>query len=105
MFEILKFLNDNLANGTAQKVYEGLMGKTWFAKLKLNIKTGAKKIGDAAKKTGTAIKKGAMKIHAKVKTGLKIKAPKVKVTLKSKVSTKAKGQGSKGPKGQGLSKG
>merc|ERR1711957_272377 len=44
MFEILKFLNANLSNAVATKAYEGMMGKTWFAKLKVHIKTTGLKI-------------------------------------------------------------
>merc|ERR1711981_1112442 len=78
MFDVLAFLSTELANGTAAKVYSGLMGKTWYAKLKVHIKsTGLKiknhfkKVGAdikaGFKKTGAAIKKGAMKIHAHIK--------------------------------------
>merc|ERR1712183_177727 len=103
MFEVLEFLSEKLANGTAAKVYSGLMGKTWYAKLKVHIKsTGLKikshfkKVGAdikaGLKKTGAAIKKGAMKIHAHIKKGLhiKVKAPKVTGGIKLKAGGKAK---------------
>merc|ERR1712194_46951 len=119
MFEVLAFLSKELSNGTAAKVYSGLMGKTWYAKLKVHIKTtGLKmkahfgKVGASLKKTGSkisahfkkvgadikkgfnatgkAIKKGAMKIHAHIKGGLKGKAPEVKVGLNLKAGGKAK---------------
>merc|ERR1711957_931869 len=56
MFEILKFLNANLSNAVATKAYEGMMGKTWFAKLKVHIKTTGLKIKGSLNKVGKAIK-------------------------------------------------
>merc|ERR1711935_613683 len=104
MFEVLAFLSKELSNGTAAKVYSGLMGKTWYAKLKVHIKTTGlkmkahfKKVGADIKKgfnaTGKAIKKGALKIKAHIKGALKVKAPKAKINLKvkaPKVGLKAK---------------
>merc|ERR1711957_660617 len=78
MFEILKFLNANLSNAVATKAYEGMMGKTWFAKLKVHIKTTGLKIKGSLNKVGKAIKAGALKIHGKIKAGLKIKSPRLR---------------------------
>merc|ERR1712183_495474 len=105
MFEVLKFLNAELANKTAQGVYGKMLGKAWYAKFQAKIKaTGAKikvhlnKAGKAIKgafdKLGHHIKAGAKKIGASIKGGLKVKAhvkvPKVKVEVKGKVAAKPK---------------
>merc|ERR1712183_1015085 len=107
MFEVLKFLNAELANKTAQGVYGKMLGKAWYAKFQAKIKaTGAKikvhlnKAGKAIKgafdKLGHHIKAGAKKIGASIKGGLKVKAhvkvPKVKVGLKGKAGLKVKGK-------------
>merc|ERR1712228_256052 len=112
MFEVLKFLNTNLSNSTAQEVYERLMGKSWFARFKANMKITGKKIKagfnkagkhikGAFNKIGVHVKAGAKKIGAKIKTGLKVKgktglkihakAPKLKIGVKGKAGAKAKG--------------
>merc|ERR1712232_801540 len=111
MFEVLKFLNTNLSNSTAQEVYERLMGKSWFARFKANMKITGKKIKagfnkagkhikGAFNKIGVHVKAGAKKIGAKIKTGLKVKgktglkihakAPKLKIGVKGKAGAKAK---------------
>merc|ERR1712139_327202 len=109
-FGALKFLNDNLANNTAQGVYKAMMGQTWFEKVKASVKKTTAKVKIGLKNTGAAITAGAKKIGAEVKKGAKVvadgankaaaaikgglkvnvKAPKVKVTAKPKVSVKAK---------------
>merc|ERR1712166_640669 len=79
LFDTMKYLNDTIANKEAKAVYARLMGKTWFAKLKLNVKTGAKNAVAGAKKIGLKIKAGTKKAVADTKAGaaklgLKIKA-------------------------------
>jgi len=110
LFEVLKFLNSNLSNSTAQEVYERLMGKSWFARFKVNIKKTGLKIKAGFNKAGHHIKatfnkigkatiKGGKKIGAHIKGGLKIKtnvkAPKLKVKVhaKPKVGLKLKAGG------------
>merc|ERR1712178_237416 len=109
IFEVLKFLNDGLANGTAKAVYQKLLGNTWWAKFKVHMKATGKKISAHMKKAGAHIKatfnkigkatvKGGKKIGAK----LKIKGeagPKAKGGLKLKVG--AKGKAKAGAKAKG----
>merc|ERR1712178_555375 len=84
IFEVLKFLNDGLANGTAKAVYQKLLGNTWWAKFKVHMKATGKKISAHMKKAGAHIKatfnkigkatvKGGKKIGAKVKAGVGVK--------------------------------
>merc|ERR1712178_74903 len=111
IFEVLKFLNDGLANGTAKAVYQKLLGNTWWAKFKVHMKATGKKISAHMKKAGAHIKatfnkigkatvKGGKKIGAKVKAGLKVKGgAKAKGGLKLKVG--AKGKAKAGAKAKG----
>merc|ERR1712151_1417933 len=80
IFEVLKFLNDGLANGTAKAVYQKLLGNTWWAKFKVHMKATGKKISAHMKKAGAHIKatfnkigkatvKGAKKMKIKAKGG------------------------------------
>merc|ERR550537_244081 len=103
IFEVLKFLNDGLANGTAKAVYQKLLGNTWWAKFKVHMKVTGKKIKAGFKKAGAHIKgafnkigkatiKGGKKIGAHVKAGLKVKGKagvKAKGGLKLKAGVKA----------------
>merc|ERR1712166_995054 len=108
IFDTMKYLNDTIANKEAKAVYARLMGKTWFAKLKLQVKTGAKsatagvkKIGlkikastkkavdatkDAAKKVGDASKKIAADVHKTAKAG----AAKISAGVKGGLKVNAK---------------
>lgn len=125
IFEVLKFLNDGLSNGTAKAVYQKLLGNTWWAKFKVHMKVTGKKIKAGFNKAGKHIKatfnkigkatvKGGKKIGAHVKTGLKVKgkagikvkAPKLKVKAKIgapklKVKAKAGGKAKVGAKAKG----
>merc|ERR1711939_1131475 len=120
-FVALKLLNANLSNGTAQGVYQKMLGNKWWAKfgskmkakgsktkstgakVKAHLKIAGKNIKNAFNKIGKAVVKGGKKIGAKIKGGLKVKAnvkaPKVnlKVKAKPKIGVKAK-VGVKAPK-------
>merc|ERR1712054_243864 len=109
-FGALKWLNDNLANGTAQGVYKLMMGASWFDKVKATVKkttakvkiglkntgaaisSAAKKVGDEVKKGAKVVADGAKKAAASIKGGLKVnvKAPKVsgKVSVKAGAKTR-----------------
>merc|ERR1712149_95120 len=109
-FGALAWLNDNLANGTAQGVYKLMMGASWFDKVKASVKkttakvkiglkntgaaitAGAKKIGAEVKKGAKVVADGAKKAAASIKGGLKVnvKAPKVSVKAGAKAAPKAK---------------
>merc|ERR1719217_1949060 len=109
-FNILAYINANVAGPKSNDVYKLMMGASWSDKVKLSVKKtaakvkihlkhagsdiakGANKVKDWFKKAGKSVAAGAKKAAAALKGGVKlnVKAPKVTVKAGAKAAPKAK---------------